>query len=201
MEILIDPRWLDACSSNPPGCHDLRIFSASFTSGASPTFHWRAEWTSAHTFLWGLVCYISIFDHLKNHFQISSPGKMYNPGSCHTLNQWLVIAFPGPQFSRGNGNMAPSIRTLTSVPGTSTFILLQPPTRKATPGSYLGWLLLQPWNLKQQVPLSDPSLFSFQSSLTTLVFWPHPEFQALDTSLLTRLLDLSLAMSLPLAHW
>lgn len=147
------------------------------------------------------VLYISMFDHLKNHFQISSPGKMYNPGSCNILNQWLVIAFPGPQFSQGNGSMAPSIRTLTSVLGTSTFILLQPPTRKATPGSYLGWLLLQPWNLKQQVPLSDPSLLSFQSSLTTLVFWPHPEFQALDTSLLTRLLDLSLAMSLPLAHW
>ena len=30
MEILIDPWLLDACISNPPGCHDLQIFSNSF---------------------------------------------------------------------------------------------------------------------------------------------------------------------------
>lgn len=114
-----------------------------------------------------------MFDHLKNHLQISSPGKMYNPGSCNILNQWLVIAVPGPQFSRGSGSMAPSVRTLTSVPGNFTFTLLQPPTRKATPGSYLGWLLLQPWNLKQQgptlwpVPLIFPELSHHTGLLTS----------------------------------
>lgn len=105
----------------------------------------------------------------KPHVQTSSPGKTYRPRSCKILNRRLVTSFHGLPLSPGNGSMAQSIETLTSsVLGTFTFPSLQPPTRRATPGSYLHRLLLHPYSISNSRGLlSNPSLLSFWNSHQT----------------------------------
>ena len=204
MELLIDSWLLDVCISNPPGCHHLWLFSDSSTSSASPAFYWRGEWASTQTFFEVLYLYIYVWLLKSHYFQTSSPGEMYSPGSCNIVNQWLVITLPGLPFSPGNGSTAPSVRNLTSSAlGTFTFMPLQLPTHKATPGFYLGWLLLHPWNLRQQgptlwpLPLIFPELSHHTGPLTSS--W-IPGSGRLPPSL-PRLSDLSLSVSLLLIHW
>ena len=155
------PRWSLLFAS---GCVHRGLFGDSSTLKASPAFQERGERASTRTFLRGLMLYISMFDCYK---AISKPHvlvKFTALESCNTLNLWPLIAFHGSPVSPGKGSWLHLSEPLTSGPGASILTPFQPPTLKATPALILAGYCPTPAISTRRVPLSNPSLSSFQNS-------------------------------------